>query len=69
MSDTIFALASAPGRAGVAVLRVSGPQAGAVLDGLISGTRPAPRAARRPSGYVQGARRGRRFRPTKRTMR
>ncbi|TGY85268.1 hypothetical protein E5163_16880, partial [Marinicauda algicola] len=25
MTDTIFALASAPGRAGVAVLRVSGP--------------------------------------------
>ena len=30
-NDTIFALASAPGRAGVAVIRVSGPAAGDVL--------------------------------------
>lgn len=30
-ADTIFALASAPGRAGVAVIRVSGPAAGDVL--------------------------------------
>ena len=60
MSDTIFALASAPGRAGVAVLRVSGPKAGAVLDGLTSGARPKPRAAalrdlRGPDGTTRDA--------------
>ena len=42
--DTIFALSSAPGRAGVAVLRISGPAAGAALDAL-AGTRPAARRA------------------------
>lgn len=41
---TIFALSSAPGRAGVAVIRVSGPAAGAVLDALAS-PRPRPRMA------------------------
>jgi tRNA modification GTPase len=41
---TIFALSSAPGRAGVAVVRVSGPQAGKVLD-LMAGGRPSPRVA------------------------
>lgn len=33
-ADTIFALASAPGRAGIAVIRVSGPAAGAVLRAI-----------------------------------
>jgi tRNA modification GTPase len=42
--ETIFALASAPGRAGVAVVRVSGPGAGAILTGL-AGDRPPPRTA------------------------
>jgi tRNA modification GTPase len=41
---TIFALSTPPGRSGVAVIRVSGPQAGAVLDALAGG-RPAPREA------------------------
>ena len=44
MDDTIFALASATGRAGIAVVRVSGPLAGPVL--LAMGRRaqlPAPR--------------------------
>ncbi len=46
MSDaTIFAVSSAPGRAGVAVLRISGPQAGPALDAL-AGARPPPRHAR-----------------------
>ncbi|TRO95950.1 tRNA uridine-5-carboxymethylaminomethyl(34) synthesis GTPase MnmE [Glycocaulis profundi] len=45
MTDTIFALASAPGRAGVAVIRVSGPEAGPALDALAGSPRPAPRAA------------------------
>jgi len=41
---TIFALASAPGRAGLAVVRVSGPGAGAALEAL-AGTRPPARHA------------------------
>jgi tRNA modification GTPase len=43
-SDTIFALSSGHGRAGVAVIRVSGPAAGAVLDRM-AGPRPRPRYA------------------------
>jgi tRNA modification GTPase len=43
-ADTIFALSSGPGPAGVAVIRLSGPQAGPALDRLI-GRRPAPRVA------------------------
>ncbi len=43
--DTIFALSSAAGRAGVAVLRVSGPGAGTALDAL-AGSRPPARHAR-----------------------
>lgn len=41
---TIFAQASAPGRAGVAVVRVSGPDAGAALARLAEGL-PPPRQA------------------------
>jgi tRNA modification GTPase len=44
--DTIFALATAPGRAGIAVLRVSGPAAATALEAL-AGQRPAPRRATR----------------------
>jgi tRNA modification GTPase len=44
MADTIFALATAPGRAAVAIVRLSGPKAGAALDALIG---KAPRTARR----------------------
>ncbi|HRQ79756.1 MAG TPA: tRNA uridine-5-carboxymethylaminomethyl(34) synthesis GTPase MnmE [Azospirillaceae bacterium] len=43
--DTIYALATAPGRAGVAVLRISGPQAGAALTALTGKALPAPRLA------------------------
>jgi tRNA modification GTPase len=46
MSDTIFALATAPGRAGVAVLRLSGPAAGAALAALAGKLPPARRASR-----------------------
>jgi len=46
-ADTIFALASAPGRAGVAVMRLSGPGAGAALARLAGSVPPARRAARR----------------------
>lgn len=42
---TIFAQASAPGRAGVAVFRLSGPQAGAALAALTRADLPAPRRA------------------------
>ncbi|MDD5585836.1 MAG: tRNA uridine-5-carboxymethylaminomethyl(34) synthesis GTPase MnmE [Alphaproteobacteria bacterium] len=45
-NDTVFALASAPGRAGVAVFRVSGPAAGDALERLCRlSSRPPPRTA------------------------
>ena len=44
-SDTIFALSSAPGRAGVAVFRLSGPGAGAALQALTRRAPPLPRRA------------------------
>lgn len=43
--DTIYALASARGRAGIAVIRLSGPEAWAVTEQL-SGRLPPPREAR-----------------------
>lgn len=43
-ADTIFALSSGAGAAGVAVIRISGPRAGAVITSLC-GDCPAPRAA------------------------
>lgn len=51
---TIFALASAPGRAGVAVLRLSGPDAGAALLALAPdlAALPAPRRAVRVFLYA-----------------
>ena len=42
MADTIFALASAPGRAAVAIVRLSGPGAGAALRSL-TGAKPNDR--------------------------
>jgi tRNA modification GTPase len=42
VNDTIFALATARGRAGVAVIRISGPRAAEVGEGL-AGPLPAPR--------------------------
>lgn len=47
MTDTIFALASGAGRAGVAVIRLSGPEAGPALAALVGGMPPARRAALR----------------------
>lgn len=44
MTDTIFALATAPGRAALAVVRLSGPGAAAALTAL-AGKLPAPRRA------------------------
>ena len=43
--DTIAALATAPGTAGLAVLRVSGEQALAVSDRVFRGSAPLARAA------------------------
>jgi tRNA modification GTPase len=43
--DTIFALATAPGRAGVAVVRVSGPSAGDAVRRLTRAELPAERKA------------------------
>lgn len=45
MTATIFALATAPGRSGVAVVRVSGPAAGSALASLTGKPLPAPRHA------------------------
>jgi tRNA modification GTPase len=45
MTDTIFAPATAPGRGGVAVIRVSGPAAGRAVEALGSGSIPPPRLA------------------------
>lgn len=44
--DTIFALASGKGRAGVAVVRISGPAAGGALRRLSTEELPEPRQAR-----------------------
>jgi tRNA modification GTPase len=46
VDDTIYALASAPGRAGVAVLRVSGNAAGEALARLTRRDLPPPRLAK-----------------------
>ena len=45
LADTIYALSSAPGRAGVSVLRVSGPDAVAALEALTRISLPSPRQA------------------------
>ena len=51
MSDTIYALASASGRAGVAVYRLSGSQSGAALTAITGTDLPKPRLATR-SGVI-----------------
>lgn len=43
-SDTIFALATPPGRSALAVFRISGKDAKSVLERLIGGPCPAPRS-------------------------
>jgi tRNA modification GTPase len=47
MSTTIFALATPAGRSGVAVIRISGPAAGATLRGMTQRDLPPPRVASR----------------------
>lgn len=51
---TIFALASAPGRAGVAVVRVSGPRSGAALQALCGSQPEARRASLRTLRHPAG---------------
>lgn len=46
-TDTIFAVATGAGRAGVAVIRISGPDAGGALGRLTDRPLPAPRYAAR----------------------
>src|SRR3546814_13145215 len=43
--DTIYAFSSAGGRAGVAVIRVSGPAVSGVVEALTGGKSPPPREA------------------------
>ena len=56
MGDTIFALASAPGRAAVAIVRLSGPATGAALQALTGAQpktrRPSLKRLRRPGDGV-----------------
>ncbi|WP_417495049.1 tRNA uridine-5-carboxymethylaminomethyl(34) synthesis GTPase MnmE [Maricaulis sp.] len=57
MKTTIYALATPPGRSGVAVVRLSGPRSGDILTALARGPLPAPRQAslrylRAPDGDV-----------------
>lgn len=54
MSDTVFALATAPGRAAVAVMRISGPRARAALAALTGGTTKARRASLRTLRDAEG---------------
>jgi tRNA modification GTPase len=45
MRDTIYALSTAPGRAGIAVVRVSGPASAAAIEALTGRKPPRPRRA------------------------
>jgi tRNA modification GTPase len=51
--DTIFAVSTAPGRAAIAVIRISGPHAGDVLRVLTGSVPPARRAALRLLNHPQ----------------
>ena len=55
MTDTIFALATAPGKAAVAVMRLSGPQSRAALLALAPGPARPRRAAVRALHAADGA--------------
>ncbi|MDE0345383.1 MAG: hypothetical protein OXI66_06315, partial [Boseongicola sp.] len=44
-ADTIFALSSSRGKSGIAVVRLSGPEAGTALERLAGGRAPARRAS------------------------
>lgn len=47
LSDTIFAPATAPGKSGVAIIRISGPEAFPAASAMSTLTRPVPRQAHR----------------------
>ena len=55
MADTIHALASARGRAGVAVIRISGPRAEAICEALVGDVPPPRQAALRKIRDAHGA--------------
>ena len=52
---TIVAIATAPGRGAIGVIRVSGPRATAVLQRLAPGLSPTPRVATLSTLRVDGA--------------
>jgi tRNA modification GTPase len=52
---TIAAIATAPGRGAIGVIRISGPKAKAVLQRLASGLSPAPRVATVATLRIEGA--------------
>ncbi|WP_409432749.1 tRNA uridine-5-carboxymethylaminomethyl(34) synthesis GTPase MnmE [Litorimonas sp. RW-G-Af-16] len=55
LTETIFALSSAPGRAGVSVFRLSGPKASSALQSMTKSALPRPRQAALRSIYdVEG---------------
>jgi len=54
-ADPIFALATAPGRAAIAVVRLSGQGVDEIVRGLVGGALPAPRrASLRPLNSLEG---------------
>jgi tRNA modification GTPase len=53
--ETIFALATAPGKSGVAIIRISGPRAFAALTALSGQRLPAPNSAQLTSFRVPGS--------------
>lgn len=52
MTGTIFALATPAGRSGVAIIRISGPAAGAALQAITARDLPPPRVAARRKFYA-----------------
>lgn len=56
-TDTIAAISTAPGEAGIAIVRVSGPRSLAIADRIFHGVGPAP-SQRAPRTFVLGRVRG-----------
>ena len=54
--DTIFALSTAPGKAGVAIIRMSGPKAHGAVEALCGSVPAARRAVRREIRGLDGVR-------------
>ncbi len=57
LPDTIAAPATAPGEAGIAIIRISGPASLAIADALFAGAPPPP-SARSPGAFLHGRIRG-----------